>query len=87
MLNSYRDPEEVEREAAAAAEAKAAASAEVAAPAEPQESDWAVSGSAPGMAPEMAAGMAPADAGLDWAAEGNRECCCWPPDDHEMMRG
>lgn len=25
------------------------------------------------MAPETAAGMAPADAGIDWAAEGNRE--------------
>lgn len=46
-----------------------AAAAEV-----PQESDWAVTGSGPGMAPEMAAGMAAADPGLDWAAEGNREC-------------
>lgn len=77
-MPSYRDPEEVEREAAAAAEAKAAAGAEVPGAAEPQESEWAVSGSAPGIAPEVAAGMAPTDANIDWAADANRSFSPFP---------
>ena len=62
---SYRDPEEVEREAQEAAQAKAANGPETDAPA-PTGDDWDVSGAGAGGVAPAAGASAPADA-LDWA--------------------